>query len=486
MSVSPALRATTAAGPPRPGFAVLSGAVLLAAAAGALLAAARPGALALGACAVAVYPLAALLLAGPARAATIGGTLAFVAALAWAYRTQFSPLYAYEGLVDLRPAPSAILIAAALAALPAGWLPLAARRPSTIVVWFLYLIGFVPTIVVPVFIVGDLDTLLPFDAALLGCMAILVAMLRLPPAPLRLPHLSPAAFTHVLVALGVLSSLYIVVGFGLHAPPGLGDVYATRAQFDSASGGAPGSGYIAPWAGNVINPLLMTLGAARRRASLAALGFMGQLLIYSVTGYKSVLFAIVLVPLVYIAVSRANRSFGLLLAVGTPAILFAAILGHAILGEWSIALTRRLFAVPGQVAWYYFDYFSIHPADHLAHSFLRWFDVPSVYGLNPAVLIGQVRYPGFGTDVNAGLWPDAYSNFRFAGMVGLTLLFGLVLLVADGLGRGKDARVVGPLLAMAGLTLADSALFTTLLTHGLGATCVLLALMPPAKLSPGT
>jgi len=205
-----------------------------------------------------------------------------------------------------------------------------------------------------------------------------------------------------------------------------------------------------------------------------------------VTGYKSVLFAIALVPLVYLAVSYASRSFGLLLAVGAAAILVLAVMANSITGEWSIALARRLFAVPGHVAWYYFDYFSIHPPDHFAHSFLRWFDVPSVYGINPALLIGMVHYPGQGTNVNAGLWPDAFSNFRFAGMFGVTVVFGLVLLIADGLGRGRDARVIGPLLAIAGLTLADSALFTTLLTHGLGLTCLLLALMPPSRLPPDT
>jgi hypothetical protein len=92
-----------------------------------------------------------------------------------------------------------------------------------------------------------------------------------------------------------------------------------------------------------------------------------------------------------------------------------------------------------------------------------------------------VYYPGQNTDLNAGLWPDAFSNFRFAGMVGVTLVFGLVLLVADGLGRHRDARVAGPLFAVIGMNLADSALFTTILTHGLWLSCAFMALLPPVS-----
>ena len=145
--------------------------VLGAATLGALLPLARPGAVTTGIGVLAVLPLAALAWAGVARAATITGALAYVAALTWGYTSQVAPTFAYDGLTDAGPEPTAVLIVAAVAALPATWLPLAAR-PSTIVLWVLYLLGYVPAVVVPLFMRRDLAEVLPFDLALLASMAI--------------------------------------------------------------------------------------------------------------------------------------------------------------------------------------------------------------------------------------------------------------------------------------------------------------------------
>jgi hypothetical protein len=449
-------------------------ALLLATTVGLLLPLARPGGVAVGVGALALLPLGALLLSGIARAATIGAALAFIAALVWAYTTHYSPVFDYLGQINARPEASETLIVVAIATLPAVWLPLPARRPSTVLLWFLYLVGYVPLTVVPLFLEGDLSTVLPFDIALAGCMAILALIARLPTASIRAPHLTLAALTHVLIALGLLSTLYIIAAFGIHAPPSLEDVYTTRLQSNTVFEAALGIGYVVPWAGNAINPMLMALGIARRRLDLLVLGLAGQILIYSVTGYKNVLFSIVIVPLVYLTIAFARRSFGALM----PAAAAAIVVGSALAGELAMSLARRVFATPGQVGWNYFEYFSDHPTYQLSHSVLGWLG-PSPYSVPPPEVIGAVYFPGTGTNANANLWSDAFANFGFTGIVAFTLILGAVLWVADSLGRGRDLRVAGPLLAVAGLNLSDGALLTGILTNGLALTCLLIALMPP-------
>jgi hypothetical protein len=185
------------------------------------------------------------------------------------------------------------------------------------------------------------------------------------------------------------------------------------------------------------------------------------------------------VPLVYSVVALRGRSFGLVAVTSATAILVLAVIGSSIAGDWPLTLARRVFAGPGQGSGEYFDYFSIHSPDRLSHSFLRWF-VSSEYSLPPPSLIGSAKFGSASTDANAGLWADAFANFRFAGIAGFTVVAGLVLWVADGLGRGRDARVAAPLLAIGGLTMADSAFFTTMLTNGFAVSCALIALMPPA------
>ncbi len=457
----------------------LLGALLAAAAVG-LLPLARPSPVAAGIGVLVLFPLGALLVAGAARAAAIAAVLAYLAALVWAYTNHYSPVFAYLGQVDARPETMETLVVVGLAALPAAWLPLGALRPSVILVWFLYLQGYVSMIVVPLFIEGDLSTVLPFDLALVAAMAILTLATRLPAASIRIPTLSPTTLLQLLVALGVLSSAYIVAAFGIHAPPSLEDVYVTRAQSDIVFEAAFGAGYIVPWAGNAINPMLMALGMARRRVDLVLLGLAGQVLIYSVTGYKNVLFSILVVPLVYYAIALARRSFGLLM----PAAAAVIVVGSALMSDETMGLARRVFATPGQVGWYYLEYFSDNPTYHLTHSFLSWFG-SNAYGVPPPEIIGSVYFPGRSVNANANIWADGFANFGIAGILGFTLVLGLVLWVADAVGRDRDLRVVGPLLAIAGLNLTDSALFTTLLTNGIALSCLLIALMPPVSAAAG-
>jgi hypothetical protein len=454
--------------------------VLLGTVAAGLLVLVRPGAVEIGVGWLALAPVAALVLVGPARAAAIAGALAYAGILHWAYTTHFSPVYAYSGLIDAHPSPTSLLIVAGLTALPAAWLPLSARRPSTIVLWALYLVGYVPTAMVPVYLEGKLGVVLPFALALIGSMAILSLIVRVRPPSIRAPHLSLTAFTWLLIALGLLSLLYVAATFGVHAPPGLSDVYTTRAQFAAAQAGTAAGGYIVPWAANAVNPLLMALGMARRRAEPFVLGLLGQLLIYADTGYKSVLFSVALVPVVYIAIARAGRRFGAVTVLLTPLVLAGAVIASSRPGDALLALATRLFATPGHVSWYYYDYFSTHPQYHLSQSILSWL-FTSPYDEDAPLLIGSV-YFHHGTDANGSIWADAYANFGLAGIAAFSVICGLVLLAIDALGRRRDARVAGPTLAIAGLSLGSTGLFTTALTQGLALSGVLIALMPPDRI----
>jgi hypothetical protein len=455
-------------------------AILLAAALGGLLPLARPSAYWIGVCALTLLLLVAMVVAGTARAATIASALVYVSVLMWVYTTQIAPVYAYYGLIDAGPAPTPTLIVTALAALPAAWLPISARRPSFIVLWLLYVAGYVPVSVVPLYLEGDLATVLPFNLALVGSMAILSLIVRLPPVPISVPHLSLSAFTQLIVILGLLSLAYIAATFGVQPPPSLGSVYSRRAEFGVAVGGAAAGAYVVPWTANAINPILMALGMVRKRIELIVLGVAGQLLIYSATGFKSVLFSIALVPLVYLTISIARRSFGLLTTLAAPLILLLTVAGNSLTGGVALSLARRVFTTPGQLTWYYFDYFSVHPPYQLSHRFLGWL-FPSQYSVEPAALIGSVYFPQSNPSANANLWGDAFANFGIGGIVVFSVILGVVLLLVDGVGVGRDMRIAGPLLAISGMSLASTALFTNLLTFGLGLSCVLIALMPPAS-----
>jgi hypothetical protein len=459
----------------RPSTSLPAVGVLLGAAASGLLLLAGPGAPTLGVAWLALVPLAALLLVGPVRAGAIAGGLIFVAVIQWAYTAHFSPVYAYAGLTDAHPSSSSLLVVTALTALPALWLPLSADRLSTVVLWALYVAGYVPAATVPIFLEGELSVVLPYLVALAGSMGIIAVIVRVRPPEVLTPHLSVTAFTRVLVVLASLCALYIVATFGVHALPTLSSVYDTRAEFAAAQASSAGSGYIVPWAANVIDPLLIALGVARRRVDLVALGLLGQLLVYSNTGYKAVLFSIVVVPAVYLVISRGRRWFGPLAVLGTTLVVGATIALSS--GGAPLALATRLFATSGHVSWRYYEYFSTHAQYHLSHSiFSGVFTSP--YTVDPPLLIGSVYFDQ-GTDANASLWADAFANFGFGGIVVFSVICGVVLLALDAVGQRRDARVAGPAMAIAGLSLGASGVLTTMLTQGLALAVIMVVLMPP-------
>jgi len=396
------LRVSLSSSAPRSSSTLPALAVLVAATVGGLVPLERPGAVTVGLAVLALVPLMALVFAGAARAATITAALAYVGALAWAYSSHMAPTYAYAGLIDAAPAPSALVIVATLAALPAAWLPLSARRPSTIVLWSLWVGGYVPAIIVSLYLEGNLEAVLPFDVALVASMAIIALITRLRPPRITVPHLSLTAFTRLLVGLGLLCSLYIAATFGLRPSlPRLADVYETRTEYKITVGTAAGAGYVVFWAGNVIYPMIMALGMSRKRMGLVTLGVLGLLLIYSVTGFKATLFSIALVPLVYLAIARAGRAFGLLATLTAPVVLVASV-SSPLWSPESLGLATRTFATTGQVSWAYYDYFSVHPPYNLSYSFLSWL-IDSSYVADPPLVIGAVYFDNASANASYGV-----------------------------------------------------------------------------------
>jgi hypothetical protein len=425
--------------------------------------------------------VAALLCIGHPRWIVVLGAFTYIGALHWVYLDWVSPVYAYYGLISTGADWLVLLIITAIAALPAVWLPVEFRRPSDVVLWFLYLFGYVPACVIPIHVLGpDLMAALPFSVAVAIGFSVLALTRRIRPASTPWRGLSAVTYERVLSILGLGAAAYLIVLFGV--PTGLPDfesVYGTRAGYDAVATVTPGTGYFVPWVGNVVYPFLIALGLVHRRWHLVALGIAGDLLVYSIAGYKSVLFAIALTPAIYAVVTWARPRMGPVLTWATVGMIGATVVATWLSGSlWPLALfVTRLLAVPGQMAAYYYDFFSSHDTYLLSASFLRWFISPP-YDLDPPHLIGAVYLHSPTTDANANLWADAMANFGLLGIVPFSVVLGGVLWVIDSVSSGRDLRVIAPTLGLMGIILGNGAVFTTILTLGVGLAIILIALMP--------
>jgi hypothetical protein len=410
------------------------------------------------------------------RLKVVLGAAAYVASFHWAYQAVLVPVYAYQGF-RYRNMPEVVALSLIVALIPALWLPSRLNRPSQLVYWLLYLLVVVPVSIVTVHsdpgrLEGEIRTALTILIAFAALGVFYVLPLR------SLPHyrLQRNQSWTVLLVLVAASYTAILLTYRLHLKlPSLSDVYLVRSQYKEMtdSSGALAS-YAVDWQALVLNPMLIVLGLISQRKLPVVTGILGQLLIYSFTGFRTVLFSSIFLGLLLVLL-RSRKGFGLRISITWA----AAVLSSAALYLWSGSLVlvglilERLTGLPGLLTGFYFSFFSVHPQMMLSHSIFRHF-TQNPYSVEPPVLIGQVYFPGRSTYANANVWADAYANFGIWGVFAFTIVLGLIFWFYDSITVESDFRFAALVLAIPAISLANAGLLTCLLTHGLGLACALM------------
>lgn len=213
----------------------------------------------------------------------------------------------------------------------------------------------------------------------------------------------------------------------------------------------------------VLLPMVVVYGLMdfRRNWWMTLLGTLGILFLFLLNPQKSIFFGLFVVLAMYAFESYRAKAgmilYGLLAACLLSALLNIAT-GH-LMAE-SIVL-RRLFFIPVIVSDNYFTFFDGHPM-LLSHSFLgHWFDYP--YPMEPSHMIGEMMYNRAETNCNTGIVGDGFMNFGHIGAIFFVAMGALFVRIVDG--QLRNPRFFG-LLALLVFIFLNSALFTTLLTHG--------------------
>ena len=150
------------------------------------------------------------------RGLVVGGALAYVLLLHWSYASVVAPLYTYYG-TSYNPAPDGSLdLALLLCVVPALWLPIAVSRPSQVILWVLYLLAYVPSVLVPLYVLGTgFDGVFPLTSMIVVSFVLLSIMQKLPTGPIPSPVKSMRNFENAALLLAVGLGAYIVLAFGI-------------------------------------------------------------------------------------------------------------------------------------------------------------------------------------------------------------------------------------------------------------------------------
>jgi hypothetical protein len=415
-------------------------------------------------------------------AAGLGWLVAYAFALGLSHALVIAPAFVYMGFEDVPPDPFvavALLPSYLLCArrLPASW-----ERPSAVVYWILFLLVVAPIHVLPVF-----TTRLTTPVWLMvGSVAVAFWLLgflysvRLP--PIARPTVTarlywPAYALTWLVLLGVVVSYY-----GLRVQLlSLEEIYEVRDSYRASFEHVPRvARYAVTWLGNVVAPIALARGLATRRWAWVVAGVATELVLVSITGFKHLLFASVLVAAVVVLarttdLRRLGRRVAALAVAGVCAVTaIDAGTGNFVL---SSLFVRRLILTAAINTKYHFAYFQDRPKAMLGYGLLsRWVDYP--YDRPPAFLVGEAYYGNPETSANANLWADAYANFGLAGVFGCTAVLALVLYLVDWIGRGLPTGLALAALAQSAVSLSNTAMLTVFLTHGMLLAVLLVAFMP--------
>jgi hypothetical protein len=352
-------------------------------------------------------------------------------------------------------------------------MPKSTKKLSNVLVWLLILISYVPMLTLFAFV--DEPRLYMYAVTAFWLVIFMLMYLPIPNIILAPLKQSRVIRYSLFICLGVVVFLLIYKYLGLSFSFDITKSYDVRSQYIEAE--IPIAGYIFNWLAFVASPIFVALFIRQRKWLLVAIIVLLQILLFSVTGFKSFLFAL---PFVFALIWIIQRKNPLLyMGLGLFAVVLVGLLISCLADNmWVSSLfTRRALLVPGLLSFLYFDFFSQHPLVFLSASKIGFFaNYP--YHLPPGNLIGDVYFNTPARNACTGIVGDAYMNFGFIGLALWAVLLFIILKLIDSCSREVDLRIGVAAIAIPAITLTNSALLTNLLTYGLWLVLLLLYLLP--------
>jgi hypothetical protein len=418
-----------------------------------------------------------------ARVLVVTGVLALVAAVHLSYQYLIAPLYSYAKLTYASPNPAIYTTLIVLIAAMALILPLSLARPADFVLWVLYVVMVIPSLLIS-YLARTLDdtTQLMMGFVITACFSGVILIARAPSGTLsrRITKFSPRAFWAIIIVISIATYGGLAASGALRlAIPSLTQVYGVRAAFSGHLTSNRLVGYLVPNQANVINPLVIATGLYLRRWWMVVLGMVGELVIYAAAAYKTVLFAIPVLVVVAFLFRKGRPQPGALIPWAFVGVISVSAVVDFIVGTpWVTSLfTRRFMDLPGFLTGAWVSVFSHGPKAMYAYSFLSpFFDYP--YPAAPAYVVAAQVLGSPETNANANLFGDGYANFGWWGMAFESVVLAVILLLANKLSHGIPLMVVIVLFVMPSVTLANTSVLTAMITHGVVAALLIMAFAP--------
>ena len=217
----------------------------------------------------------------------------------------------------------------------------------------------------------------------------------------------------------------------------------------------------------VLFPALAIWAFSMNRKLICSVLVAAQFIGFFIDGSKSAVFSLVIAFMGFLVLRKNTERVKWLLPIlsfGSLVAILEAIAMHS----FALAglIIRRVYFVPAQLNYAYYDFFSQNTPDFFMQGPLRLLGFHSQYSEPIQILIGKVYFHVDQVSANNGLFSDAYANLGILGVFVMPLIIAVFLNVLDACTEGLPKELlVAPLITVS-INLLSSSFFTLLLTHG--------------------
>ena len=358
-------------------------------------------------------------------------------------------------------------------------LPRSLARPSSLVLFVLYLIVFLPTVTITLAVhpqaLSELGSSL--SALTIGFLSLNLILQKCNPMPHPRWRWSPSTRQAVFFALVFLVLwVFVVLSFkDVMAIAGLDEIYEQREAGRSRTWM---EAYAQTYLAYVFSPALLAFGLSTRRPIWAGLASLGFITMYAITAERT----IILLPFI---MTMAHWALGLKVAHTTLmsiAIAFLALMITAatqlfddsyLFELLALYFVFRIFSIPGAMLWQYNEVFSGSTYTFWSH--IKGFDL---FAQTPLAFHSNPNWPQLGhivaeqilereSNSNAHLF--VYDGLAASGPLGILVIFlllGVWLAAVDRTTRLVDWKFACLAYIPLAFVLANGSMFSALLSFG--------------------
>jgi len=352
------------------------------------------------------------------------------------------------------------------------------RNPSDFFITFCLLLVIIPSLVMYV-CAGYAHKFLAITMVAFSILVVVTRVVKF--RAVRICRISPGLFLILAGVISVLTLAAIVAISGTkYFNLDLSKVYQFRRG--AASELPAAFGYLNSIVTTSVVPFAVVFSVMHKKWIAAIVFVFVAFFFFAFTAHKAPLFMPIVVLFIYY-MAKGGRftelfvwALFLTVVVSIVEVVFSFYLNKLDFVFFTGTVPRRILMVPALLNWQYIEYFSAHDVYVWSHSRISFGALNTPSDLPMPKIIGYEYYNDPDTNANTGWIGAGFGQGRYYGVILYSIGIGLLLKLFDAFAElfGKRA-VIAILFIPTSVIFSSSDFFTTLLTHGMLVSIVLLA-----------